>query len=145
MFRGDPSPLVGVDAKMSRNEAPKKSQRANFVYNAPASFRVEADLFGSEPADLLASRKGRQAAAGSHLRRRPGLLASTAGHHRRESNSWQVYALTSSQSLHETLDPFLTREAAEAELREILGDEPDWKNVLRVVPIELDLRHVSEN
>jgi hypothetical protein len=57
----------------------------------------------------------------------------------------QVYALTSSQSLRETLDLFLTREAAEAELREILGDEPDWKNVLRVVPIELDLRHVSEN
>jgi hypothetical protein len=57
----------------------------------------------------------------------------------------QVYALTSSQSLRETLDLFLTREAAEAELREILGDEPDWKNVLRVVPIEFDLRHVSEN
>ena len=37
----------------------------------------------------------------------------------------QVYALTSSQSLHETLDLFLTREAAEAELREILQDEPD--------------------
>jgi hypothetical protein len=32
----------------------------------------------------------------------------------------QVYALTSSQSVHETLDLFLTREAAEAELREIL-------------------------
>jgi hypothetical protein len=57
----------------------------------------------------------------------------------------QVYALTSSQSLHETLDPFLTREAAEAELREILHDEPDWKDVLRIVPIELDGRHVSEN
>ncbi|HLB18365.1 MAG TPA: hypothetical protein VK613_04465 [Gaiellaceae bacterium] len=28
------------------------------------------------------------------------------------------------------------REAAEAELREILLDEPDWKDVLRVVPIE---------
>jgi hypothetical protein len=37
----------------------------------------------------------------------------------------RVYALTSSQSLHETLDLFLTREAAEAELREILEDEPD--------------------
>jgi hypothetical protein len=57
----------------------------------------------------------------------------------------QVYALTTSQSLHETLDLFLTREAAEAELREILEDEPDWKDVLRVVPIELDGRHVSEN
>lgn len=39
----------------------------------------------------------------------------------------EVYAITSSQSLHETLDLFLTREAAEAELREILHDEPDWK------------------
>jgi hypothetical protein len=57
----------------------------------------------------------------------------------------QVYALTSSQSLHQTLDLFLTREAAEAELREILQDEPDWKDVLRVVPIELDGRHVSAN
>jgi hypothetical protein len=57
----------------------------------------------------------------------------------------QVYVLTSSQSLDETLDLFLTREAAEAELREILHDEPDWKDVLRVVPIELDERNVSAN
>ena len=57
----------------------------------------------------------------------------------------QVYALTSSQSLHETLDLFLTRDAAEAELREILEDEPDWKDVLRVVPIELDGRQMSAN
>jgi hypothetical protein len=57
----------------------------------------------------------------------------------------RVYALTSSQSVRETLDLFLTREAAEAELREILEDEPDWKDVLRVVPIELDGRRISEN
>ncbi len=57
----------------------------------------------------------------------------------------RVYALTSSQSLHETLDLFLTREAAEAESREILHDEPDWREVLRVVPIELDGRNVSAN
>jgi hypothetical protein len=57
----------------------------------------------------------------------------------------QVFALTSSQSLHETLDLFLAREAAEAELREILQDEPDWKDVLRVVPIELDGSNVSAN
>jgi hypothetical protein len=37
----------------------------------------------------------------------------------------QVYALTSSQLRHETLDLFLTREAAEDELREILEDEPE--------------------
>jgi hypothetical protein len=57
----------------------------------------------------------------------------------------EVYALASSQMLHETLDLFLTREAAEAELREILEDEPDWKDVLRVVPIELDGRQISPN
>jgi hypothetical protein len=57
----------------------------------------------------------------------------------------QVYALTSSQLLHETLDLFLTREAAETELREILLDEPEWKDVLRVVPIELDEHHISAN
>jgi hypothetical protein len=57
----------------------------------------------------------------------------------------QVYALTSTQIAGETLDLFLTREAAEAELREILLDEPDWKDVLRVVPIELDGRDVSAN
>jgi hypothetical protein len=57
----------------------------------------------------------------------------------------EVYALTSSQLAHETLDLFLTREAAEAELREILEDEPEWVNVLRVVPIELDGRKLSAN
>jgi hypothetical protein len=51
----------------------------------------------------------------------------------------------SSELLRETLDLFLTRKAAEAELREILEDEPDWKDVLRVVPIELDGRNVSPN
>jgi hypothetical protein len=39
----------------------------------------------------------------------------------------------------------LSREDAEAELREILQDEPGWKDVLRVVPIELDGRNVSTN
>ena len=47
--------------------------------------------------------------------------------------------------LHETRDLFLTREAAEAELREIIEDEPDWKDVLGVVPIELDGRQMSAN
>jgi hypothetical protein len=56
-----------------------------------------------------------------------------------------VYSLASSQSPNETLDLFLTREAAEAELREILQDEPDWRDVLRVVPIELDDREMSAN
>jgi hypothetical protein len=57
----------------------------------------------------------------------------------------QVYALTSSHLLHETLDLSLTREDAEAELREILLDEPEWRDVLRVVPVELDERDMSEN
>ena len=57
----------------------------------------------------------------------------------------QIYAFTTTQLLHETLDLFLTREAAETELREILLDEPDWKDVLRVIPIELDERDVSAN
>jgi hypothetical protein len=53
--------------------------------------------------------------------------------------------VSSSQSPRETLDLFVTREAAEAELREILEDESDWKDVLRVVPIELDGRVASVN
>jgi hypothetical protein len=57
----------------------------------------------------------------------------------------QVYALTSSQLLHETLDLFLTRDAAEAELREILEDEPGWVDVLRVEPIQLDAQRTSVN
>ena len=57
----------------------------------------------------------------------------------------QVYALTSTRLRHETLDLFLTREDAEAELEEILEDEPEWVNVLRVVPIELDGRNISAN
>jgi hypothetical protein len=37
----------------------------------------------------------------------------------------QVYALTSTQIPDETLDLFLTQEAAESELEEILLDEPE--------------------
>jgi hypothetical protein len=55
----------------------------------------------------------------------------------------EVYALTSAQ--RETLDLFLERAAAEAELRESLEDEPEWKDILRVVPIELDGRQKSAN
>ena len=57
----------------------------------------------------------------------------------------QVFALTSSQIPSETLDLFLTREAAEEELREILEDEPGWVDVLHVMPIELDGRNLSAN
>jgi hypothetical protein len=57
----------------------------------------------------------------------------------------KVYALVSSHVPDETLDLFLSEEAAESELREILKDEPEWVNVLRVVPIELDGRSLSAN
>jgi hypothetical protein len=57
----------------------------------------------------------------------------------------QVYALTSSQIPGETLDLFLTREAASDELAEILRDEPVWVNVLSVVPIELDGQDICPN
>lgn len=51
----------------------------------------------------------------------------------------------SSDMAGETLDLFLSREDAEAELDVILHDEPDWKDTLSVVPIELDERNVSTN
>ncbi len=54
-------------------------------------------------------------------------------------------ALTTSRVAGENLDLFLTRQAAEAGLWETLSDEPDWKDVLRVVPIELDERDLSPN
>jgi hypothetical protein len=40
---------------------------------------------------------------------------------------------------------FLRREDAEIALAECLADEPDWKDILRVVPIELDTREASAN
>jgi hypothetical protein len=40
---------------------------------------------------------------------------------------------------------FLTRDDAEAELQEILEDEPGWLDVLSVVPIELDSPGASAN
>ena len=41
----------------------------------------------------------------------------------------RVYALISSHVSGETLDLFMTQEAAEAELREILEDEPEWDDL----------------
>jgi len=57
----------------------------------------------------------------------------------------RVYALASSRVAGETLDLFVSREAAEAELQEILQDEPGWVNVLSVVPIEFDEGDISAN
>jgi hypothetical protein len=62
-----------------------------------------------------------------------------------EPRALQVYALMSSDIAGETLDLFISREDAEAELAEILHDEPDWKDILSVMPIELDERNVSTN
>ena len=57
----------------------------------------------------------------------------------------RVYALTSTQLAGGTLDLFLTREAAEDELREILHDEPAWVHVLSVVPVDLNEQETSQN
>jgi hypothetical protein len=40
---------------------------------------------------------------------------------------------------------FLRREDAYAALKDAVRDEPDWANLLFVVPIELDERRVSTN
>jgi hypothetical protein len=56
-----------------------------------------------------------------------------------------VYALTSSQVTGETLDLFVTREAAEAELREILRDEPTWAGVVSVMALHLNEQDTSPN
>jgi hypothetical protein len=57
----------------------------------------------------------------------------------------RVYALVDAEMPGETLDLYLSREAAEAELRAILGDEPDWVDVLSILPIDLDERTSSVN
>jgi hypothetical protein len=41
------------------------------------------------------------------------------------------------------IDVYLRREDADRELEEIVGDEPGWAGLLRVVPIELDERNLS--
>ena len=64
---------------------------------------------------------------------------------RKDDLAVQVYALASAHVPRETLNLFLTEEAAEAELRDILEDEPESVNVVRVVPIELDGRDLSAN
>jgi hypothetical protein len=45
----------------------------------------------------------------------------------------------------QAVDVFLRREDAYAALKDAVGDEPDWANLLFVVPIELDERRVSTN
>lgn len=55
----------------------------------------------------------------------------------------EAYALVSAWSPEEAIDVYLRRGDAEATLAEILGDEPEWVDVLSVVPIELDGRRNS--
>jgi hypothetical protein len=50
----------------------------------------------------------------------------------------RAYALVTADSAGEAVDVFLRREDAETALAECLRDEPDWREVLRVAPIELD-------
>jgi hypothetical protein len=57
----------------------------------------------------------------------------------------RVYALATSVTPDETLDLYLRHEDAEAELRKILRDEPDWIDVLSVVPVELEADELSPN
>ncbi len=46
---------------------------------------------------------------------------------------------------HLSVDVYLRKEDAFAELDEILRDEPDWAGLLFVAPIELDEREMSLN
>jgi hypothetical protein len=55
----------------------------------------------------------------------------------------QVYALTSSHVPDETLDLFITQEAAEAELREILEDEPVQEPMPLAAPSGLAHHHTG--
>ena len=57
------------------------------------------------------------------------------------------YALTDSRlagsELGEVVEFYLTREKAEAALRDVLSDEPDWEGEISVV--EVDLAEASAN
>jgi hypothetical protein len=48
-----------------------------------------------------------------------------------------IFALVSDE-IGAVIDFYATREEAEAELRDALSDEPEWKAVLRVEPFELE-------
>jgi hypothetical protein len=57
----------------------------------------------------------------------------------------KAYAIVSASAPGEAVALFLECDDAETFLAECLTDEPDWKDVLRVVPIELDERNMSAN
>lgn len=56
----------------------------------------------------------------------------------------RLYALVEAGD-PEAIDVYLCEEDAQRALEDCLRDEPDWRDVLRVVPIELDEREVSWN
>jgi hypothetical protein len=63
-------------------------------------------------------------------------------------NTIRAFALVElgdQQADQQAVDVFLRREDAYAALEDVLRDEPDWQNLLYVVPIELDERNVSTN
>jgi hypothetical protein len=45
----------------------------------------------------------------------------------------------------EAIELCLDRSAADAFVAECLTDEPEWKDILHVVPIELDAQSISPN
>ena len=57
----------------------------------------------------------------------------------------KAYALVTAVDPTEAVDVFLRREDAEAALDDCLCDEPEWVDVLSVVPVDLDERDVSPN
>jgi hypothetical protein len=56
-----------------------------------------------------------------------------------------VYALVSSLAVDEAVDVFVRRGDAESALADVVADEPDWVDVLTIVPLELDERNASPN
>jgi hypothetical protein len=57
----------------------------------------------------------------------------------------RAYALVTVLDPDEAVDVFLRREDAGAALAGCLRDEPEWQDVLSVVPIELDGQDRSPN
>lgn len=57
----------------------------------------------------------------------------------------RAYSVVDGRPPREAVEVFLDRSDAETFVTECLRDEPDWVEILSVVPIELDERAVSEN
>jgi hypothetical protein len=57
----------------------------------------------------------------------------------------RAYALDTADAASEAVDVFLRRADAEAALAAVLRDEPESRDLLGVVEIELDERDVSPN